>query len=193
MILYISELTSNKKEYIHNILHEEFPGELIECKWLVPPINVLAYYNDIRTILEASTEEIYVVAHSMGAFMILSLYPEFKHKISGIHLINPLIDIDKEYWLADDDTISIEEYQNLKTLPQPMSLIGDNIILPIVIYQANFDERIDKNQNKYFALKTKSRYYETGSYHRFTTNEFLYVIHLAKAYILLPSLNLNLI
>lgn len=193
MILYISGATTKSKGYIPGILKETFPEETVKTVWLLPPINTSRYYNNVRSILEESEEEIVVFAHSMGAFMILSLYNEFKDKIISMQLINPLIDIDKKYWTCSGDIVSDIEYQNLQSLPQPVSLMDNTTILPVVIYQSKYDERIDSERNLQFSIITKSKYININCLHRFTPDVFENIVVEAEKYILLPTLKLNIL
>jgi len=193
MILYISGFGSTKKSYIKPILQSEFPTS--EIKYYVLTNDFTLDQENLKEIVDASSEPVTIIGHSTGGFHALSIYSwvlrsweigsnitiqeiKRKCKIESLHLINPAINL-REVLTNNDAAKGM--------LGRASNLISNCGILinslfsspswPIAIYQGQLDDRIDIKFNAKFAKKNGiiiQKYPHLG--HRFDSQEFMMLI-----------------
>ena len=190
MILYISGFGSTKKSYIKPILQSEFPTSKIEYYVLTNKFRI--DLENLKMIIDNSTEPITIIGHSTGGFHALCLYEwafprkldmsvydaKRNSKIESIHLINPAINLiavlsnnddARNMLMASHDIISECETRINELFTAPS--------WPIAIYQGQLDDRIDTKFNTEFARKNGiviQKYPHMG--HRFDSQEFLELV-----------------
>lgn len=190
MILYISGFGSSKKPYIQPILQSEFPTSKIE--YYVLTNNFRVDLENLKEIVDASTEPITIIGHSTGGFHALCLYEwifprkldmsiydaKRNCKIESIHLINPAINLLGVLSNNDDArNMLMLSHDIISECESKLNELFTSPKWPIAIYQGQLDDRVDMKFNSDFAKKNGisiQKYPHLG--HRFDSQEFMELV-----------------